>query len=53
MLVEVVREDGVIPGIACVAGKAAVHAAVGCVADAIELRGVGNRQRAQQHGVDQ
>ncbi len=41
------------PVVAGVLGKSAFDAAIVVVADAIELRGVGNRQRAQQDAVHQ
>ena len=53
VLIKVVREDGEVAGIACVARESAFDAAIVVVADAIELRRICNRQRAQQDALHQ
>jgi Skp family chaperone for outer membrane proteins len=42
-----------VAGVAGVAGETAFDAAIVVVADAVELRGIGDRKRAQQDALDQ
>ena len=53
ILIEIRREDGEIAGVAGIARKAALNAAIVVVANAIELLRISDRQAAQKNSLHQ